>query len=141
MFGRMAAIETFREWLADVRADEVVIDPFDINVEARGNLWTFGPLTGADLSAWRGFADGVVAAREGRLRSAGERVGAMKFYCWHDQQAGQLRVSLVSSSHGRLPFGAETVEAKLESVIQSLLGPPHEPYVPLQVWSVALPRE
>lgn len=28
----------------------------------------------------------------------------MTFYCWHDEQASQLRFSLVSASHGRLPF-------------------------------------
>ena len=29
----------------------------------------------------------------------------MLFYCWHEAQTRQLRFSLVSAAHGRLPFG------------------------------------
>lgn len=32
----------------------------------------------------------------------------MTFYCWHDVQMRAIRFSLVSSSHGRLPFGCAT---------------------------------
>ena len=31
----------FPEWLAEVAADAVIVDPGDIAAEARGNLWSF----------------------------------------------------------------------------------------------------
>jgi len=34
----------------------------------------------------------------------------MLFYCWHDFQERTLCFSLVSPSHGRLPFGCTVVE-------------------------------
>jgi len=46
----------------------------------------------------------------------------MIFYCWHDFQVRQLRFSLVSKSHGRLPFGCETKQTTdLSSVIEQIV--------------------
>jgi hypothetical protein len=50
----------------------------------------------------------------------------MLMYCWHDEQAGQLRLSLVSASHGRLPFGCEVAPVEdLGAVVRSFLGSPY----------------
>lgn len=90
-------------WFAMTKDDPVEIDPDDINHEARTNMWSFSPtdeetpqIHAADIVA---FIGEVVAARRSAL--AGED---MLFYCWHDAQCRQLRFSLVSRSHGRLPF-------------------------------------
>lgn len=90
-------------WLTMAKDDAVEIDPDDINHEARTNMWSFSPtdeetpqIHAADIVA---FIGEVIAARHSALK--GED---MLFYCWHDAQCRQLRFSLVSRSHGRLPF-------------------------------------
>ena len=93
----------FTNWLAMAKDDPVEIDADDINHEARTNMWHFSPtdeetpqIAAADIVEFLGE---VIAARSSAL--AGED---MLFYCWHDAQSRQLRFSLVSRSHGRLPF-------------------------------------
>ncbi|PLY45852.1 hypothetical protein CSZ94_04265 [Janthinobacterium sp. ROICE36] len=83
--------------------DAVEIDPDDINHEATTNMWRFSPtdeetpqIHAAEIVE---FIGQVIAARSSAL--VGED---MLFYCWHDAQCRQLRYSLVSRSHGRLPF-------------------------------------
>jgi hypothetical protein len=82
-------------------------------------------------------------------------------YWWHDAQAGQLCLSLVSAAHGRLPFGCEVVPAaSLAAVAADWLGSPllhgvpwgelhvlapdesapEPPPLVLPVWSVVLPH-
>jgi len=45
----------------------------------------------------------------------------MIFYCWHDRQARQLRFSLVSSAHGRLPFACEIEVTDMAGVVGSIV--------------------
>ncbi len=82
----------------------MAIDPSDIIAEARANMWVFSPTEDqARAITTRGVRDFIKAiGEERRSRLAG---AAMLFYCWHDRQARQLRFSLVSQSHGSLPFG------------------------------------
>ena len=98
-------------WLAMAKDDAVEIDPDDINHEATSNMWSFSPtdeetpqIHAADIVA---FIGEVIEARRSAL--AGED---MLFYCWHDAQCRQLRFSLVSRSHGRLPFRREVRETQ-----------------------------
>lgn len=103
-------------WLAMAKDDAVEIDPDDINHEAMTNMWRFSPtdeetpqIHAADIVE---FIGQVIAARGGAL--AGEE---MLFYCWHDAQCRQLRFSLVSRSHGRLPFRCALRETQDLSLI------------------------
>ncbi|WP_409026333.1 hypothetical protein OX462_14220 [Janthinobacterium sp. SUN098] len=103
-------------WLTMAKDDAVEIDPDDINHEARTNMWSFSPtdeetpqIHAADIVA---FIGEVIAARSSAL--AGED---MLFYCWHDAQCRQLRFSLVSRSHGRLPFRCALRETQDLSLI------------------------
>lgn len=103
-------------WLTMAKDDAVEIDPDDINHEARTNMWSFSPtdeetpqIHAADIVA---FIGEVIAARRSALK--GED---MLFYCWHDAQCRQLRFSLVSRSHGRLPFRCELRETQDLSLI------------------------
>ena len=137
------AVNPFPEWLAEVAADTIVIRPDAINAEAQGNLWTFAldpeqraAVTPADVEE---FVRAVAAARG---RALAERGGtAMWFYCWHDMQAGQLRLSLISAAHGRLPFAGEVERVSdLRVVARGFLGSGLEaPPIPLPVWVLELP--
>lgn len=157
------AANPFPEWLAEVAADTVVVHPDNITAEARGNLWSFtlAPEQAAAVSVAdvETFAAGVAESRRSWLAARG--FGTMVLYWWHDVQAGQLRFSLVSATHSRLPFECEVVPAEsLSAVASAWLGstalhgiswselqalPPTEvssephPHV-LSVWSVVLPQ-
>lgn len=99
----------FSEWLEDVASDEVVIDPEDIREECLTNLWAFSlsreQAGGVTVQGVKDFILEVVRARSARMADLHRPPGSMVFYCWHDFQAGQLRFSMVSASHGFLPFG------------------------------------
>ena len=65
----------FPEWLPEVAADAVIVDPGDIAAEARGNQWSFSltaeeaaVVTVADVEA---FATGVADARRAWLAARG----------------------------------------------------------------------
>lgn len=107
----MMNCRTVNAWLEMAQDDEVFIDADDINREAMENMWSFSPteeetpkVEAADIVA---FIGELIAARSDAL--AGEE---MLFYCWHDVQCRQLRFSLVSRSHGRLPFRCEVRETQ-----------------------------
>ena len=100
-----------RNWLAMAKNDAVEIDSENINHEANTNMWSFSPteeetpqIDAADIVE---FIGELIAARSSAL--VGEE---MLFYCWHDAQCRQLRFSLVSRSHGRLPFRCELRETQ-----------------------------
>lgn len=112
----MMNCKTVNAWLAMAQDDEVLVDPDDINHEAMTNMWSFSPtdeetpyIEAADIVE---FIGQVIAARSSAL--AGE---AMLLYCWHDAQCRQLRFSLVSRSHGRLPFRCALRETQDLSLI------------------------
>ncbi len=105
-------------WLELARGDAILKNPDDINAEARSNLWTFSPnedeschISGEDLQS---FVLAILEAR--RQWMTQHALQGMIFYCWHDAQIRALRLSLVSRSHGRLPFGCKirTVENLLD---------------------------
>jgi hypothetical protein len=111
-------------WLADVTADAVVIRPDNINAEGEGNFWSFSlspeQATVVSVAEVVEFIRAIVAARGQWLAANGAR--PMLLYCWHDEQACQLRLSLVSASHGRLPFGCEVAPVEdLGAVAKSFL--------------------
>ncbi len=138
----MVVLNPFVEWLDEVAADTVVIRPDDINAEARGNLWTFAlepeqqaAVTTAEVEE---FVQAVAAARARSLAECGH---AMLFYCWHDVQAGQLRLSLVSPLHGRLPFACDVERVSdLNVIVRGFLQlAPFSAASPLPVWVRELP--
>lgn len=108
-------------WLSMARDDEIVIDAADINHEASSNLWCFSPCDdeslGLSAAALVDFINQVMTARREKLSGN----SSMLFYCWHDAQTRQLRFSLVSSTHGRLPFGcAINPSAELAAVAEHI---------------------
>jgi hypothetical protein len=115
----MGEVLALHRWFEMAKDDAIVIDPTDINNEAMENLWCFSPyeeeLPGITAEGVAEFVRRMVEARGKQLQ--GE---AMLFYCWHDFQTRQLRFSLVSKSHGRLPFGCALKETEDPSVIADL---------------------
>ena len=113
------------DWFSDAVDGDVVVDPAQINREANENLRYFAIGRGKsapDLEALVSFVAKVVEARSEHLRERRSR--SMTMYWWHDELAGQLRYSLVCSSHRRLPFAApvkrlDTVRPILEDWLAS----------------------
>lgn len=97
------------EWLDLAKNSEITIDGDDIDHEAHDNLWGFSPaddqLARIDRHSVARFINEIIRYRQDSLRSVAS--GKLLFYCWHDAMARQLRFSLVSISHGRLPFGCK----------------------------------
>ena len=124
-------------------SDTLIVRPDDIIAEARGNL------TMLDLNnAQRGFITSAAveefvhtAAAVSGKRLTAQQAGPMRFYCWHDAQAMQLRYSLVSPGHAALPFGcAIELVADPGPIARSFMAnPPAGPTTPLPVWSVVVP--
>ncbi|MBC7819184.1 MAG: hypothetical protein IAG10_20020 [Planctomycetaceae bacterium] len=134
----------FLEWLAEVSADELAIRPDDINAEAHENLWSFSlsseqaaAVSVADVET---FAKGVADAR--RVWLSAREVDPMVLYWWHDELAGQLRFSLVSASHGRLPFRCPVVSARtFREIASEWLGSQHLHGIPLAELAPLVPVE
>lgn len=150
----------FAEWLQDIADEPVSVQPGDINAEAQENLRWFSlsaelaaVVTAADVEA---FASKVADARRRWLSL--HQATPMVLYWWHDRQAGQLRFSLVSAVHGRLPFGAHVILAiNLRTIAEEWLKSPYLDGIPwaelrspasredetaapnLPVWSLRLP--
>ena len=81
---------------------EVRLRPDDPMAEVRGNTWHYGVPAGTfNKSA-------VAAVLEHVIRQLSTRQNGYPgtFYCWYDEQAGQLRCSLTSRPADRLPFGS-----------------------------------
>jgi hypothetical protein len=102
----------FNDWLPDVAADPIFIDsaPAGLGEEARRNMWAFSisseQAEAVSAPAVVEFVMEVARARSKQLSDLPLGPHATAFYCWFDEQACQLRFSLVSASHGQLPFGA-----------------------------------
>ena len=137
------AANPFPGWLAEVAADPIVVRPDDIIAESRANLRAFGlddnQRVGATPAEVEGFVRAVAAARGRWLAARG--AGPMRFYCWHDAQAGQIRVSLVSAGPEKLPFGWPIEPTgELSKVVRSFLGAVTvAPPAPLPVWVAVVP--
>jgi hypothetical protein len=133
-------IEPFREWIDDVVADEVVVNAADINAEAHANMWSFDvsaeSIGAAQVSDLLAFVTAIIEARRAQLAALGAEPQSMVFYSWFDELAGQLRVSLVSGCHGRLPFaGRVGVIGELDALLHCLLESPYRSAIPLSGFS------
>lgn len=99
----------------------------DLNQEIETNTWLISMsnierASTAPETLMR-FFEAVMDNRRAQIRHAQASHG-MWFYVWHDQQAAQLRFSLISDVHQRLPFGGETIFAELASLVEEFLRSP-----------------
>lgn len=79
---------------------EIELRADDPEAERRRNTWHYSLPVDFDVTAVAAALEHVVRQLSKRLRA---RPGV--FYCWYDEQAGQLRCSLTSAPAGDLPFG------------------------------------
>lgn len=110
-------------WLQQASGEAIVVDGEDIGHEAHANLWAFSPSAeqsaGIDVASVARFVEAVADDRQATLRA--QAAPAMTFYCWHDGQARQLRFSLVSSAHGRLPFRVPIRQTPLPALVERIV--------------------
>ncbi|WP_017917503.1 hypothetical protein ACQR5W_08175 [Xanthomonas sacchari] len=110
-------------WLQQAANAAIVVDGDDIQHEANANLWAFSPredhAAGIDVASVARFVEAAAEDRQATLRA--QAAPAMTFYCWHDGQARQLRFSLVSSAHGRLPFRVPTRHTPLPALVERIV--------------------
>lgn len=110
----MLDVPVLSKWFEMAKDDEVVVDAKRINHEANSNVWNFSPredeMEGITPETLAQFVEAVMEARREWLLSRSISTASMLFYCWHEFQDRQFRFSLVSASHGKLPFGCQTEE-------------------------------
>ncbi|WP_312401174.1 hypothetical protein [Stenotrophomonas indicatrix] len=112
-------VALLESWFQFAAEDALVVDLDSINTEALGNLCAFSPPPEMNLEVEPvvAFINRVATHRASQV--AGH---AMTFYCWHDAIVRQLRLSLVSSGHGHLPFGCHYVETTdVRSVVRAIV--------------------
>lgn len=135
------ATNPFPGWLSEVAADAIVVRPEQPIAEARGNQWGFSldaeQRVAVTTTHLEEFIRTVAVARGRWLAERG--LASMRFYCWHDAQAGQLRFSLVSGGDIRSLFGCPISPVSLlRAVIQDFLHGSASGD-PLPVWVATVP--
>ena len=133
----------FAGWLEEVASDPLTVDKSEEGLlfECRENLWTFSVsqrqaevITVEDVL---NFLSGVMQARERQLKARPGPINPMVFYCWFDEQASQLRFSLVSTAHKRLPFGATVEETNnFAQIVKLFLSNRYHNGIPLEEFKV-----
>ncbi|UOQ52002.1 hypothetical protein [Hymenobacter cellulosivorans] len=120
------------EFVAEVERDFSVTPLFlgsgfeDVNKEALSNQHSMsltaeqaGQLTTENLHR---MMLGIMGAKRQQLLAQRGQSYPMQFYCWHDEQAAQLRFSLISASAAALPFGCPVrLTADLNSILSAFL--------------------
>lgn len=111
---------TLQTWLDELDDEVVLLHSSNLNSEANHNIVTFG-ISEDNLREWglESINNFILACRD--MYATRTNSIPMQFYCWFDQQAGQLRISAVSSEHNKLPFGCQLNVCDLSEVMQGFL--------------------
>ncbi|MFG1639969.1 hypothetical protein ACGFMK_06765 [Amycolatopsis sp. NPDC049252] len=112
-------------WIAELGAEEFLVEPSDPQAEARHNTWSLsaGPVAVTPGEVVAAF-DAVAGVLAGRLTG-------VTLYAWHDEQVGALRVSVSSLAPDALLFGAAyRPTGDLAPIAEAFLSDPHPGFVP-----------
>ncbi len=133
----------FPEWLEEVANDPLTVDASEKGLlpECQENFWTFSISQSqtevTTVEDVLDFLSDVMQARERQVYARSGPINPMVFYCWFDEQASQLRFSLVSASHDRLPFGAIVEETDdFAQVVELFLGSRYHNGIPVEEFIV-----
>ena len=110
---------TLNKWLEELDEETSIVISSEINEEARANMVCFG-FNQDLLESWgaNSLTDFLGACSEVyRTKCTGT---AMVFYAWFDELAGQFRVSSVSQSHNKLPFGCKLNQTDLGKLVKGI---------------------
>lgn len=167
----MESTHPFLDHLAEVIQDEITVAGAhaDLLLEARSNQWSFS-MTQEQASRILphqiiDFITQIMAVREEAIVQRYGSAHPMIFYTWFDDQAVQLRFSLVSAQHTVLPFKCRIRRVTdLTPIVEQFLQSPYhdgltdteieptrdesrqdteetqESHSVLDVWTVQLPR-
>src|SRR5688572_14338015 len=106
-------------WQSSIPLQEIVHDKLfigitkdDLYLELRTNTWLISFSADERIrlkpDVLEDFFNAVIANRRQQILEANISHG-MIFYLWHDEQASQLRFSVISDFHEHLPFKAKIV--------------------------------
>jgi len=133
----MPSKEAYFQDLESIVTDSVYLtaSPDELAKEIAENMWTLsvseelaGAIAPEEVQA---FLRRVKQNRRVQLAQRGQP-GGLRYYLWHDLQAGQLRFNFISVRHEALPFRASITTCVDEAAIirawlqaSSNLGAPH----------------
>ena len=110
---------TLNQWLIELEEEIEIIQSANQNQEANFNMFTIG----ASDRLFKDWGSSSITSfiREcAALYHEKNTASSMTFYAWHDEMAGQLRISAVSKYHGELPFSCNINKMGLGLFIKSL---------------------
>lgn len=128
---------SFEEWLSEVAADPILVEDGEGAwiTEARANLWGFGfsdeKLRGVSEEDVVRFVRAVEDARERQILQRFGGTRPMTFYCWMDELAGELRLSMVSISNARTGFSGPIEEVDLGEIARQYLACNYHDGIPM----------
>lgn len=122
----MNKIEFFND-LEEIVTDKLLIsdDIHDLYKETENNTWSISISEDLALKItvedFMNFFDKVIFNRQKQIRGSNGQ-NEMFFYAWFDGFSGQVKFSLISCIHQKLPFGCEIqILNELNPVIQEFL--------------------
>ncbi len=123
-------------WVYSCLADPITIDSDDIAEEYGNERYlqlSSEEVARSSESQVLEFANRLIGLYSKSLLKMGATQGQMTIYWWFDEMAGCLLYhSLVSTSHGKLPFGGKVVPAaSLSEIVGSFMRATYHDGIPL----------
>lgn len=107
--------EDLEKILAELNDEIVLSESSEINEEADANMVSIG-IGDKNRNTWNKQDIQNFLSKCADLYRDNNEGAPKQFYSWLDEMADQLRVSAISLSHGRLPFGSKTELCTLEKL-------------------------
>ena len=115
----MKHLQEFKQYLSELETELSIIESKCQTKQSLENMVTFGV-------SEKSLSELSIDELEEFLFScksiyAGKNQGNEKlFYCWLDEMAGQIRVSAIDKSHGKLPFSVKLELCSAHEVAESI---------------------
>ncbi|OPA73688.1 hypothetical protein BVG16_26710 [Paenibacillus selenitireducens] len=130
--------ELYFKDLEDIITDSIFIgsSEYDLDEEIANNMWHISSnielIKALTLKDYRDFFNRVIQNRRDQIIDSTQNHG-MIFYLWFDQLACQLRFSLISDLHKKLPFQCDLEILKhMDDIILAFLNSPFHDGLPIE---------